>query len=115
MSLIRQWAMGPCFYCNRPMYRMGALAVHPAKYTRDHLVPRNLRGELKGVQLRGVVWTVGCCSLCNEKKASMSAYRFIEKKFVRMTPHKRDIIDRAYDLVGLKQVKAQKSLARELQ
>lgn len=114
MSLFRQWQMGPCFYCDRPMFRMGATIEHPAKYTRDHLVPRNLRGNLQGVCLKGVAWTVGCCYACNTKKGNQSAYRFIERKFIRMTKHKRDIIDRAYALVGLGLAEAQQKSGTQI-
>lgn len=118
MPLFRQWAMGPCFYCDSPTFRMGPVNPHPQKYTRDHLIPRRLRGGVIG-EFQHENWTVTCCQKCNIEKGAKSPKEFLNKFKQQHTKNvldrKRDIIGRAFSSVKQEIAERQKSLAQKLQ
>jgi 5-methylcytosine-specific restriction endonuclease McrA len=72
-TLIRRRDMGECFYCGRPVFRMGPASVSPAKYTRDHV-------KAKSKTEVGVArTTVTCCNQCNADKRTMGPVRFVRR------------------------------------
>jgi|SRR5919108_5020881 hypothetical protein len=111
----RQWAMGPCFYCGRETYRCGPAVYSPYVYTRDHLIPKRLRGrviECLTKELKCHDFTVTCCLQCNKQKGSKSA-----KTFMQTCPFNKtnwEHVKRVYALMD-KRPKAAKSLATKLQ
>lgn len=107
MLLFRQWAMGPCFYCDQLTYRMGPKVLHPQKYTRDHLIPRRLRGDVI-TEFRHENWTVTCCQACNGLKGAKRPEVFLALHPAFRTPAKRKTISRAYSLLGKAKLKVQK-------
>lgn len=94
----RQWAMGPCFFCGVQTYRLAPTSLHPQKYTRDHLVPKRLRGKIVGdVVGRCHDLTVTCCLRCNGMKGHMSPESFLRRNGV-LTREKIRAINRAFNL-----------------
>lgn len=112
----RQWTKGPCFYCNMETYRMGPDSNHPQKYTRDHLLPRKLRGGVRVCELppqRVHDITVTCCLRCNQRKGAKSPEQFL-RQFGIPTQAKIRVINRAFALYKQALVGVQKSLARNV-
>lgn len=109
--------MGPCFYCNTQTFRLAPNSKHPQKYTRDHLIPKRLRGGVKACKMpsaRAHLITVTCCNGCNQRKGSMSPESFLYKMGTT-TKEKVAAIHRAFSLYRVTLVEAQKSLASKLQ
>jgi hypothetical protein len=91
----RQWACGPCFYCDRPTFRCAGDSEADHKYTRDHVIPRAfLKGKVSATYRPQ---TVVCCNWCNTHKHAMSVRQFVTK-FLPGRVHKIqwELIDRIY-------------------
>jgi len=95
----RQWAMGKCFYCQRETYRTNQTIMPDWAYTRDHLIPRRLRGKVYA-KLPDYLTTVVCCYKCNILKKDMSVQKFINK-YLTLEQRKRIPLNRIQSLYRL--------------